>query len=86
MKDFTRRKGMHTTIFKGLLTYLKLGSEKGQRIFTYVTRPNSSRGNAVGLLPPLSTSIFRYAATFVTISVWEYLQNKMLNTSIWNKM
>ena len=32
---------------------------KGKRIFTYATRPNSSRGNAVGLLPSLSTSIFR---------------------------
>jgi hypothetical protein len=78
MKDFTNRKGMHTKISKGLHTYLNLGSGKGKIIFTYATRPNSSRGNAAGLLPSLSTSIFRYAATFVSISVWEYLQNNML--------
>jgi len=36
-----------------------LGYENGKRIFTYAIRPNSSRGNAVGLLPSLSTSIFR---------------------------
>jgi hypothetical protein len=55
-------------------------------IFTHTTRPNSFRDNEVGLLPALSTSIFRYAATFISISVREYLQNKTLNTSIWNKM
>jgi hypothetical protein len=77
---------IHCVLVRSVCPYKSQGLKIKKKQFTYTTRPNSSCGKAIGLLLSLSTSIFLYAATFVSISVWEYLKNETLNIQIRQKM